>query len=91
MQLPEMRADCPAMRAVGYRQLWGMLAGAYDRAEGERRALAATRQLAKRQLTWLRHEVCEQRFAMEATDLAGAVETTLRRHGVQDALSGSSG
>lgn len=91
MRLPEMRADCPAMRAVGYRQLWGMLAGNHDRAEAERRALSATRQLAKRQLTWLRHEVCEQRIAMEATDLAGAVEATLRVHGVQDAISVSSG
>ena len=35
MRLPEMRADCPAMRAVGYRQLWGMLAGDHDRAEAE--------------------------------------------------------
>jgi tRNA dimethylallyltransferase len=91
MQLPDMRADCPAMRAVGYRQLWEMLAGNHDRAEAERRALAATRQLAKRQLTWLRHEVCEQHIAMEATDLAGAVEARLRAHGVQDAISESSG
>jgi tRNA dimethylallyltransferase len=91
MQLPDMRADCPAMRAVGYRQLWEMLAGNHDRAEAERRALAATRQLAKRQLTWLRHEVCEQRIAMEANDLAGAVEARLRAHGVQDAISVSSG
>jgi tRNA dimethylallyltransferase len=91
MRLPEMRADRPAMRAVGYRQLWGMLAGDYDRAEAERRALAATRQLAKRQLTWLRHEVCEQSFAMEATDLPGAVEAALRAHGVRDALSAPSG
>ncbi|MCL4791320.1 MAG: tRNA (adenosine(37)-N6)-dimethylallyltransferase MiaA [Gammaproteobacteria bacterium] len=91
MQLPEMRPDRPAMRAVGYRQLWGMLAGDYARAEAERRALAATRQLAKRQLTWLRHEACEQTLAMEAADLPGAVEATLRSHGVQDAISASSG
>jgi tRNA dimethylallyltransferase len=91
MQLPEMHADCPAMRAVGYRQLWGMLAGDYGRAEAERRALAATRQLAKRQLTWLRHEVCEQRIAMHESRLPGEVEAVLRSHGVQDALSESSG
>jgi tRNA dimethylallyltransferase len=91
MQLPEMHAGRPAMRAVGYRQLWGMLAGDYDRAEAERRALAATRQLAKRQLTWLRHESCEQLFAMETTGLPGAVEAALRAQGLRDALSPSSG
>lgn len=90
MQLPGMRADFPAMRAVGYRQLWGMLTGDCGLAEAERRALAATRQLAKRQLTWLRHEACEQRLAMEAPHLAGKVEAILRLHGVQDALSVSS-
>lgn len=91
MQLPEMRVDCPAMRAVGYRQLWGMLAGDYDRAEAERRALAATRQLAKRQLTWLRHELCELRIAMESRDLVAEAVSALRERGVRDALSVSSG
>jgi tRNA dimethylallyltransferase len=45
-----------SMRAVGYRQLWAHLDGQYDLAEAVRRALAATRQLAKRQLTWMRAE-----------------------------------
>jgi tRNA dimethylallyltransferase len=44
----------PAIRAVGYRQLWSYLAGAYPLDMAVARALAATRQLAKRQLTWLR-------------------------------------
>jgi tRNA dimethylallyltransferase len=44
----------PSMRAVGYRQLWAHLDGEYDLDEAVRRAIAATRQLAKRQLTWLR-------------------------------------
>jgi tRNA dimethylallyltransferase len=43
------------MRAVGYRQLWAHLDGACDLAEAVRRGVAATRQLAKRQLTWLRN------------------------------------
>ena len=43
------------MRAVGYRQLWSFLAGEFSQEEAVRRAFAATRQLAKRQLTWLRH------------------------------------
>jgi tRNA dimethylallyltransferase len=44
----------PAMRAVGYRQLWSHLAGAYPLETAVGRAMAATRQLAKRQMTWLR-------------------------------------
>ncbi|MDP2029667.1 MAG: tRNA (adenosine(37)-N6)-dimethylallyltransferase MiaA [Thiobacillus sp.] len=46
--------DLPAMRAVGYRQAWAYLEGAIDRVELREQGLAATRQLAKRQLTWLR-------------------------------------
>jgi tRNA dimethylallyltransferase len=44
----------PAIRAVGYRQLWSHLAGAYSLEIAVARAQAATRQLAKRQMTWLR-------------------------------------
>ena len=44
----------PSMRAVGYRQAWEFLEGRYDEAELRSRGVAATRQLAKRQLTWLR-------------------------------------
>ncbi|MFA5914962.1 MAG: tRNA (adenosine(37)-N6)-dimethylallyltransferase MiaA [Burkholderiales bacterium] len=44
----------PAMRCVGYRQAWEHLEGAYDRATLRERGIYATRQLAKRQLTWLR-------------------------------------
>jgi tRNA dimethylallyltransferase len=46
----------PSMRAVGYRQYWAHLAGETDLAQARQRALAATRQLAKRQFTWLRSE-----------------------------------
>lgn len=51
-----LTADMPAMRAVGYRQVWEYLDGAYDAAELAQRGIAATRQLAKRQYTWLRRE-----------------------------------
>jgi tRNA dimethylallyltransferase len=44
----------PAIRAVGYRQLWAHLAGSYPLVTAVERATAATRQLAKRQMTWLR-------------------------------------
>ena len=51
---PRLHADLPAMRAVGYRQAWRHLAGETDAATFREQAIAATRQLAKRQLTWLR-------------------------------------
>jgi len=50
----ELRADLPSMRSVGYRQVWEYLEGEYDEPEMREHAIAATRQLAKRQLTWLR-------------------------------------
>jgi tRNA dimethylallyltransferase len=52
----DLTPDLPSMRAVGYRQLWAHLDGAWDLATGVGRGIAATRQLAKRQLTWLRSE-----------------------------------
>ncbi len=56
MQRPALHRDSPAMRAVGYRQFWAHLAGEYSYDVASSRALAATRQLAKRQITWLRSE-----------------------------------
>lgn len=53
---PGLTASHPSMRAVGYRQVWAMLDGALAPAELGPRAIEATRQLAKRQLTWLRRE-----------------------------------
>lgn len=50
----DLHADLPAMRAVGYRQMWQYLEGEIDATRMVALALAATRQLAKRQLTWLR-------------------------------------
>lgn len=49
--------DLPAVRAVGYRQAWEYLDGQGDAADYRARAIHATRQLAKRQLTWLRGEL----------------------------------
>lgn len=50
----DLDASLPAIRAVGYRQVWEYLEGQTDHATMVDKALAATRQLAKRQLTWLR-------------------------------------
>jgi tRNA dimethylallyltransferase len=49
-----LSAAMPSMRAVGYRQVWEHLEGKTDRGTMRERAVIATRQLAKRQLTWLR-------------------------------------
>ena len=50
----DLTADLPAMRAVGYRQLWQHVSGASTLETAVESAVAATRQLAKRQMTWLR-------------------------------------
>jgi len=49
-----LNADLPSMRAVGYRQAWAYLDGEIDLKDLREQGIAATRQLAKRQLTWLR-------------------------------------
>lgn len=51
---PNLNAGLPSMRAVGYRQIWEYLDGLYDYATMREKAIAATRQLAKRQMTWMR-------------------------------------
>ena len=50
-----MHLDLPAMRSVGYRQAWQYLAGEYDYDTFIEKGIVATRQLAKRQLTWIRN------------------------------------
>ena len=56
-QRGDLVAELPAIRAVGYRQAWEHLDGGYDAAELRNRGIFATRQLAKRQITWLRSEL----------------------------------
>lgn len=52
--IPGLTVDHTSMRAVGYRQMWQYLDGDFDRTEMINKGVAATRQLAKRQFTWLR-------------------------------------
>lgn len=61
----DLHAELPALRAVGYRQVWGYLEGAYGREELVERAVIATRQFAKRQMTWLRREAAALSYASE--------------------------
>jgi tRNA dimethylallyltransferase len=55
-QQPDLHTDLPSIRCVGYRQVWSYLQGEIDQAQAFDKSLVATRQLAKRQLTWLRKE-----------------------------------
>ncbi len=52
----DLYPELPSMRSVGYRQMWAWLRGEYEYEEMVRCTIAATRQLAKRQMTWLRSE-----------------------------------
>lgn len=58
--------DLPALRAVGYRQAWEHLDGCFDAGELRERGIHATRQLAKRQLTWLRGQLDVRWFDPQA-------------------------
>jgi tRNA dimethylallyltransferase len=80
-QRGDLQPDLPAIRAVGYRQAWEHLDGSYDAAELRDRGIFATRQLAKRQITWLRSELDARCLDPERADLlsraSGAVELFL--------------
>lgn len=53
---PNLHSELPSIRSVGYRQAWRYLAGEYDKETFYHKGIVATRQLAKRQITWLRKE-----------------------------------
>jgi tRNA dimethylallyltransferase len=69
----------PAMRSVGYRQVLQYLENECNYDEMQKRGIIATRQLAKRQLTWLRHWTNTTWFDSEATDLLTQVASYLGR------------
>ncbi len=74
----DLDQSLPALRAVGYRQAWEHLDGNVDAAGMRTRTLAATRQLAKRQLTWLRGWPWMKRFSWgEPAQLAAEIEDQL--------------
>lgn len=78
----DLDAGLPAIRAVGYRQVWDHLAGRCDAAEMRQRALAATRGLLRRQLTWLRRHPAFAACGLSgpaARDASAAVATLLGR------------
>ena len=75
---PNLHPGLPAMRAVGYRQAWAWLDGRLGEDEWHAKALAATRQLAKRQLTWIRKESDELWYDLAADGARERVFHALR-------------
>jgi len=71
----ELHPSLPSMRAVGYRQTWQYIDGQFGLAQLRLKAAAATRQLAKRQLTWLRGWSNAARFDCLADDVVEQVAT----------------
>ncbi len=70
----DLDVSMPAIRAVGYRQAWAFLEGEYDLDTLRYKGIVATRQLAKRQLTWLRSMPDLVSFDSEALDLQAVVD-----------------
>lgn len=68
----DLNEKMPSIRAVGYRQVWTYLHGEYDKATMIEKGIVATRQLAKRQFTWLRREVDAAHFDSDKPDLVDA-------------------
>jgi tRNA dimethylallyltransferase len=76
----DLSPSLPSMRTVGYRQVWQYLDGELSLSALRNTAVAATRQLAKRQLTWLRAMRDVERFDCLDPDLAERLERRLEAH-----------
>lgn len=76
---PDLNREMPAMRAVGYRQLWHYLAGEWSYDEAVQRGIFASRQLAKRQLTWLRRDHRPRWFDADTATIIDDIHDTLAR------------
>ncbi|MEA3135500.1 MAG: tRNA dimethylallyltransferase, partial [Gammaproteobacteria bacterium] len=80
----DLHAEHPSMRAVGYRQVWRYLSGQCALDEASEQAIAATRQLAKRQLTWLRARQRAKWFDSAHPDVADRVLSALSEGGISE-------
>ncbi|MGH8532391.1 MAG: tRNA (adenosine(37)-N6)-dimethylallyltransferase MiaA [Gammaproteobacteria bacterium] len=78
----DLTAALPSMRSVGYRQVWQYLEGQFDYETMTERAVTATRQLAKRQLTWLRAERSARWFTSDDPHLGHKVVNFLGQRAV---------
>jgi tRNA dimethylallyltransferase len=78
----DLTAEHPSMRAVGYRQIWRHLAGDCALGEASEQSIAATRQLAKRQLTWMRPRPQARWFDAAHRDVASMISNALSEGGI---------
>ena len=76
----DLHTRLPAIRAVGYRQIWSHLSGEYSLEDAREKGIAATRQLAKRQITWLRGWSGLRWIDSEAKDGHEQVKNHLRNY-----------
>jgi tRNA dimethylallyltransferase len=75
----DLHPQLPALRCVGYRQMWRYLDGQDDQRTMYDKILAATRQLARRQLTWLRKEPDSHWLDAQAPDISTAAWTLIQQ------------
>jgi tRNA dimethylallyltransferase len=80
----DLHLDLPSMRCVGYRQTWEALDGVFPMAELQERGIAATRQLAKRQITWLRSMPQRHIVACDEPDALATVLALAQQHADQN-------
>jgi len=78
-----LHAELPSMRSVGYRQAWMFLCGKLNESEFRQKAVVATRQLAKRQLTWLRSEQNSHWFDSQSGDFVTQIIQFLDSKGIK--------
>jgi len=76
----DLSPELPALRSVGYRQLWGHLGGEYDLPEAVRLGVIATRHLARRQLIWLRALPKINWFDSLDSTASGHIKSKIKEH-----------
>jgi len=87
-QRGDLDLDMPSVRTVGYRQFWPYVSGECTLSEAREKAIVATRQLAKRQLTWLRGDESFERFDSLAPDLLDQVLKSLKTGPISSLIVG---
>ena len=76
----DLTVQMPSVRAVGYRQIWSYLEGEMSFDDMQEKGIVATRQLAKRQFTWLRRATDAQSFYSEDTNVFDTVLKAVQQH-----------
>lgn len=84
MRRDDLHDSLPSIRAVGYRQVWKYLKQEMSYEEMREKAISATRQLAKRQLTWLRGWAAVEQFDFQCPDLPNTVSALLHHQGIEN-------